>query len=113
MITKTILTTIDGVKSETDKSIGELEVKLNDSVLELYNKDIHGIKEDLDSIKGDTKRNESELENVSSLVQNVQINIGEVRTQAQEADFASKEQIRKLRKYDSLIPLTYFCTIDF
>ena len=94
-----LLTTIDDVKTDTEKNIGELEVKLNDAVLELYNKDIHGIKEDLDSIKGETKRNESELENVSNLVQNVQINIGEVRTQAQDADFASKDQIRKLRKF--------------
>merc|ERR1712136_449382 len=85
-----LLTTIDGVKSDNEKSLGELEVKLNDSLLELYNRDIHGMKEE-------AKRNESELENVSSLVQNVQINIGEVRTQAQEADTASKDQIRKLR----------------
>ena len=57
----------------------------------------------MDSIKGETKRNESELENVSNLVQNVQINIGEVRTQAQDADFASKDQIRKLRKFNIYI----------
>ena len=94
-----LITSIDGVRTDNEKALGEVEVKLNDSVLELYNKDIHGIKEDLDSVKGETKKNEDELENVSSLVQNVQINIGEVRTQAQDADVVTKEQIRKLRKF--------------
>ena len=96
----TLLESIDGAKADGEKAIGELESKLNDAVLELYNKDLNGMKEDLDSVKGETKRNGSELDNVASLVQNVQINIGEVRTQFQEEDVANKEQIRKLRKFN-------------
>ena len=104
----TLIMSIDGVKIENEKAIGELEVKLNDTILDLSNRELPGIKEDLESVRGETKKNESELENVSSLVQNVQINIGEARTQATEDNLVTKEQIRKLRKLHIYSQLTLF-----
>ena len=94
----TLEASIEGVKSDSSKAIEDLEAKMNDAVLDLYNKELNGIKEDIDSIKGQAKQNESELDNVSNLVQNVQINIGEVKTQCQEEDNATNKQIRELRK---------------